>query len=215
MIKVSTAVQDIITASEPDRSALLRGVLNFTAYAKLIQPEVERRTHKPVQLGSIVVALSRLSSQLKDAKPLLPTVRLESLAVKSNLAEITFAKTQENKTRAQKLYAHKDFAQADFLTVTYGVGEISIFAPMHLVKPALAAFKPEKPRLLLQNLAALTVQFDEHYIETPNMYYVLLQRLAAQQINIVEVVSTFTELTLLVAQKDLNKLFVLMNALMR
>lgn len=212
MLKVSTIVKEVIFSSEPELTALSRGVLNLTAYAKRIQPAVERRAHKPVQLGSIVVALSRLAQDLTDENPLLPKVRLEGLSVKSHLAEITFAKTSDNKQRAQRLYTHKQFAHADFLTITYGVGEISIFAPMRLVQPALDTFKPEKPKLLLENLAALTVQFGEKYINTPNMYYVLLQGLAVRKINIVEVVSTFTELTFLVHQKDLNDLFVLMNS---
>lgn len=215
MLKVSTIVREIVLDSEPDQTALSRGVLNLTAYAKLIQADVERRTFKPVKLGSIVVALSRLAQEMHSEPRLLPDIHLDSLSVKSNLAEIAFSKTSENKARAQKLYGDKNFAQADFLTVTYGVGEISLFVPMGLVKSALMAFKPEKPKLVLDNLAALTVQFGEHYIDTPNMYYALLQRLAVRKINIVEVVSTFTELTLLVHQKELNSLFLLMNALTR
>lgn len=77
-------------------------------------------TYKPVKLGSIVVALSRLAQEMKSEAPLLPGVKLDSLSVKSNLSEIVFTKTSENKARAQKLYADKNFAQADFLTVNMG-----------------------------------------------------------------------------------------------
>lgn len=215
MLKITDIVKDILFASEPELTALSRHVLNLSAYAKRIQPEVERRALKKVQAGTIVVALSRISSDLSDEDPLLPRVVLDSIAVKSNLAEITFNKTAENKMQAQKLATKKQFAQADFLATVYGVGEISIFCPMSLVQPIIESFKPEKPRLVLGNLAALTVQFAERYIETPNMYFALLRALAVKKLNIVELISTYTELTFLVRQKDLNELFVLMNGLMR
>jgi hypothetical protein len=215
MIKVSDIVREIVYSSEPELTILSRKLLNLSAYAKRIQPQVERRTHKPVQLGTIVVALSRISAELTDEDPLLPPVVLDGIAVKSNLAEVTFSKTATNKLRAQKLITEKEFAQADFLTVTYGTSEIAIFAPMTLVQPILKTFRPDKPTLHLDNLAALTVQFSDQYIAIPNMYFALLRALAVRKINIVELISTFTELTFLVQQADLNELFQLLNGLMR
>jgi aspartokinase len=215
MLKVADIVKQLLFSSEPELTAMSRGVLNLSAYAKRIQADVERLAMKPVQMGTIVVALSRLASTLDNEDPLLPRVTLESIAVKSNLAEITFNKTSSNKLRAQKLYADKEFAQADFLTITHGIGEISIFAPMQMTQSIRKHFKPEKPKLFLENLAALTVQFGDHYIDTPNMYFALLRALSVRKINIVELVSTFTELTFLVQQSDLNDIFSIMNSLMR
>lgn len=215
MRKITDAVKDILYASEPELTALSRRVLNLSAYAKRIQPEVERRTLKPVQVGSIVVALSRLAADLSDEDPLLPKIELDSIAVKTGLVEIAFDKTAANKARAQKVLSEPEFTQADFLTIIYGVSEIAVFTSRSLAPPILKKFKPEKPKLHLDDLAALTVQFGQQYIEIPNMYFALFRALAVRRINIVEVVSTFTELTFLVAQQDLNELFSLMNSLMR
>lgn len=215
MLKVTNIVRDILFSSELELTALSRRVLNLSAYAKRIHKEVERRALKPVQVGTIVVALSRISAEVTEEDPLLPRIELEGLAVKSNLAEITFNKSAANKLRTQKLYSDSQFAQADFLTITYGAGEISIIAPMALVKPILKNFKPDEPKLLLENLAALTVQFGDHFIDTPNMYSSLLRSISVRKLNLVELISTFTELTFLVRQTDLNELFLLMNALMR
>ncbi len=215
MVKVSDIVKNIIFSSEPELTALSRHVLNLSAYAKRIRPEVERRAHKPVRIGTIVVALSRISTELTNEDPLLPKVELDGIAVRSNLAEITFHKTAPNKVRAQRLYTEKEFAQADFLNITYGASEISIFAPMPLVKQVLRNFKPDKPKLHLDHLAALTVQFSERYIEIPNMHFALFRAIAVRKLNVIELVSTFTELTFLVRQPDLNELFLLMNSLMR
>lgn len=215
MHKVSDIVRSIVFSSEPELTVLSRKTLNLSAYAKRIRGEVERKALKPVQLGTIVVALSRLSAELTTEDPLLPRVEVDSISVKSNLLEVAFNKTVENKLRAQRLYTANEFAQADFLTVTYGTGEISIFAPMVLSKAILKNFSPDKPKIHLDNLAALTVQFGEHYIDTPNMYFALLRSLAVRKLNIVELISTYTELTFLVRHSDLDELFRLMNSLMK
>lgn len=215
MLKVTDIVRDIIFASEPELTVMSRKLLNLSAYAKRIHREVERRTRKQVQLGSIVVALSRISQELTSEDPLLPKVKLDGIAVKTNLAEIAFNKTASNKSKAQKFIIEKEFAQADFLTVTYGASEISVFAPMQLVPTITKSFRPDKPKLLLTDLAALTVQFGDQYIETPNMYFALLQSISVKKLNIVELISTYTELTFLVKQHDLNELFSLMNGLMK
>ncbi len=47
------------------------------------------------------------------------------------------------------------------------------------------------------------------------MYFALLRTMAVRKVNIVELISTFTELTFLVKQADLNELFHLMNSLMK
>jgi hypothetical protein len=86
---------------------------------------------------------------------------------------------------------------------------------MNLVQPTLLAFEPDRPKLCLENLAALTIQFATQYINTPNMYFALFRAIAVKRLNVVDVISTFTELTFLVRQSDLNELFVLMNSLMR
>jgi len=215
VLKVADIVRDIVFSSEPELTVLSRRTLNLSAYAKRIQPEVERLALKPVQLGTIVVALSRLSTELTVEDPLLPQIELHSIAVKSNLAEITFNKTAANKFRVQKLYTENELVQADFITITYGASEISIFAPMSLIQLILKQFSPDKPKLFLENLAALTVQFGEQYINTPNMYFALLRAIAVRKLNIVELISTYTELTFLVQQSDLNELFSMMNSMMR
>lgn len=213
MIKISDVVRDLTQSSEIALTALSEGYLNLSAYAKLIQPEVERRTRKPVSMGSIVVALSRFAGSLKREEPLLPDVVLESLSVKSGLVEITFDKTKENRDRLQDLIQDKNFVAADFFTLTHGVGELSIVVPDALRDSVLAIYKRERPKLILGNLASLTVRFDEKYLEIPNTIYALLRHLALKRIDVVEIVSTFTELTFLLKQEDLNESFVTINKL--
>lgn len=213
MIKVTDVVKDLLYSSEPTLACLSRGHLNLSAYAKSIQPEVEKRTRKAVTLGSIVVALSRISSELKKAEPLVPHVVLENISIKSGLSEIAFDRTGAVRDKLQVLYRDPKFASADFLAVTHGMAEISIVVPDELRRTVLSAFRNHKPKLVIENLASLTVRYDERYLHIPNTFYSLLRHLAVKRINIYEIISTYTEITFLLHQEDLKEAFLTINAL--
>lgn len=212
MIKVVDAVRDIVYASDIAIEALSGGILNLSAYAKKIKPEIEKKTHKSVKLGTIVVALSRLQFDIKENKPLIPNVVIDNIAAKSGLVEITFNKTRENKAKLQRLYEDKLLAQADFFTVTQGIAEICIVVPEQLTKSVLNLYKNEKPKVIIPNLASLTIRFDEKYLQEPNVMFSLLKHLAIKRINILELVSTCTELTFLLHESNLQAAFTAISA---
>lgn len=215
MIKITDVVREIVYSSEVSLAALAGGYLNLSAYAKTIRRETERIARKPVRVGSIVVALSRLARVLKKEPALVPDVFLENLSAKSGLIELAFDKTKENQEKLQLLYRNKNFAAADFYTLTHSVGEISIVVPEHLHEVVLNIFKGKEPKFFLDNLASLTIRFSDEYINTPNVIYSFLRHLVPKRINIVEIVSTYTELTFIVDQGDLNLAFITLNQLLQ
>src|SRR5579885_1122182 len=213
MIKVTEVVREIIFDSEIALHALAQGYLNLSAYADSIQSEVERRCRKPVRVGTIVVAISRLARVVEKRDALLPPIEINHIAAKTGLVEITFDKTRGNRDRLQRLYTDNEFLSADFFTVTYGIGELSIVVPSTLKKAVLKHYGKQKPKLLLEDLAGLTVRFDEKCIWIPNIIFALVRPLAMKRINIVEIVSTFTELTFIVSQNDLQEAFIILSSI--
>jgi hypothetical protein len=213
MRPVASFVREILDESEIALTALIEGYLNLSAYAKKIQPEVERRAKRDVSAGTIVVALCRYEIDAKKRTPLTPRVKIESISTRSALAEVTFTKSQANRTRLRALHENEKLAEADLLTVTSGIREISLILPATLKGDVLKIFKGEAPTLVLENLASLTLRFPSRYLHTPNTTFALLRPLALNRINIVEVVSTYTELTVIVAEKDLQAAFAVLSRL--
>lgn len=214
MLKISDSVRNIVQESEMALTALANGYLNLSAYAKAVREEVEASVKKPVKTGSVVAALSRLATTLQKQQPLLPHVRIENLSAKSGLIEMTFIKTKENRDWMQLLNRDPLFTSADFFTATQGMHEISLMAPRELRERIRVCFRGQKPKLSLDHLAALTIRFGEEYISIPNVTYALVRHFAIKRINIVEIVSTFTELTFILAESDLDRSFSMMHRLM-
>jgi hypothetical protein len=69
--------------------------------------------------------------------------------------------------------------------------------------------------MIIRDLTGLTIRFDEADVHTPNLLHSLLQKFATEHLNIVELISTYTELTLLVTHKDTERAFSVLNQLQR
>lgn len=213
MKTVAAVVREIIDESEIALSALQSGILNLSAFAKKIREEVSSRAGKSVTTGSIVVALSRYEYDAKKRTPLTPTILIESISTRSNLSELTFARTQTIRTRLKEIHENTNLLDAEILTVTSGIREVSLIVPSTLKNEVITIFSGTTPTLILEELACLTVRFPARYLHTPNTIFTLLRPLALNRINIVEVVSTYTELSIIVAEKDLQSAFTIFSKL--
>lgn len=216
MIKISDVAREILYSSEVALSAFNNGYLNLSAYAKTIRRDAEARTKKSVQTGSIVVALSRLKKSAGKHgrnKSLTPDIAIDDLSVKSGLVEVSFDRTRENLARLRELYRDPAINASDFFMVTQGTGEITIIALETALPHIIRVMRPAKPKATIKNLVGLTARFDEKYLKIPNVIFTFVRRLALKHINIAEIVSTYTELTFIIDQKDLQEAFLALNEL--
>ena len=200
MIKASETVENILLKDELALESLRAGILNLSAYAQKIHPEVVRQALKPVRKGTIVVALSRFVKNINNISPLKPKVIIQDLSIKSPLFEVTFEKTSKNLKRVSEL--PKTWFTEGFITITEGVGEITIIIAEKMKQQLLNHFNV-KPKGQYSDLVAVTIRFkEEDYVDEPNMIFTLVSALASKRINLKEVVSTFTEISFIVKQSD-------------
>jgi len=202
MIKISDVVFEIIQNDEVELEAIRMGLLNLSAYARQILPLVAERTCKPVSRSAIVTSLSRMKNRLNNIPPLHPVVKIEDMSIKSPLTEISYEKTANTVELASKLNS-KSLLRGNFFTVTYGVGEISFIVSENLKNFILKSFATP-PKAVYEELVVVTVRFNqEDYIEVPNVIYTLVNTLARRRINIIEIISTFTEISFIVRKKEM------------
>jgi len=105
MITIPESVERIIRKSPYMEEALALGILNLSAVARLIRPEIEKETMKGVKDGAVIVSLNRLSRRiLKKTKRTRSAFRAApDLIVRSNLFEMTFANSDELPMKQKKL----------------------------------------------------------------------------------------------------------------
>ncbi|MBI4065361.1 hypothetical protein HY409_03250 [Candidatus Gottesmanbacteria bacterium] len=204
MIKVTDAVQSIIKGDEVALEALRFGILNLSAYAAKIHPTVETVALKSIKRGTIVVALSRLIKRLEPVASLKPHVIIDDISIKSPLCELTYEKTEDVLRSAATLQILSQ-TKNDFFTMTQGLGELTIICTQAAREGIITHLKTAM-KAQYNHLVSVTVRFSEkNYIEVPNVIYVFVSALAARRINIIEIVSTYTELSFIVKRQDMER----------
>lgn len=209
MIAIPEVVRNIIKKSPYLNEALSLQIINLSALARLIKPEVERELMKEVQQGAIIMALNREShiTQTKhhQQQKLFPSP--SDLMVRSNLIEVTLANSELLIPKQKRLLEHLSRGRNYFITITQGIFEMTIIASRELKNSILAIFEGEKIITTLENLSSLTVRLPEGNAFIPGIYNYILKALAWEGINIIEVVSTFNEFTLILEDKNIDFAF--------
>jgi len=203
MLRISEKLKEILESDQEAYIACQRGLLNLSAYAREIKKDLERQVKKTVNLKSVIVALSRLKRRLGKI-PSLGKISEQhfQLSLHSNLAELTYEKTAANLAVLKEVYQQLASNQQTYLTATQGLGEITIIGETQALAILQNHLKASRPLFKKNDLAGITVKFPASLIDTPNLIFFLLKKLAIKKINIIELISTFTEITFIVERKD-------------
>lgn len=203
MLKIIDATRNVLLEDEVALQAMSNEVLNLSAYAERILPLVEAATFKSVRKGSIVVALSRLSHELTKLPKLRPFVAIDTISVKSQLSTITFDNTQLNRQTVASLYELLKSNTNTFFVTTQSTSEITLILHESIISDVLDRFS-DKPKALFRDQSAVLIQFDEQYLDIPNVLFSFQTALALKRINLTEVISTYTEFCIIVNQDDVD-----------
>lgn len=200
MKTVTDSVREILYSSDTALEALRGGILNLSAYAQTIHAQVEQETWKSVRVGTITVALSRIASEIEKVEPLRPKVKITNLSIQADLCDISFEKTEkllELLPDLQKTLPHQ--ARSVFVQ-TVGLSEVTFVASSKLSGSIVKHLGD--PKSIFKDLVGITVTFEKEYLEIPNVIYSFIATLATKRINIIEIVSTYTELMFVIEAKD-------------
>jgi aspartokinase len=203
MRSVAQAVETIIEQKPFIQEALSKGIVNNAALAEEIKPQIEKELKKTIKFSAVNMAIRRLAEKLKETFVVKAKFNQESdLTVKSNLIEIVIYKTPEIQEQIKKIYDIVDFKKGDFLTVTQGLYEIMVIVNHKHEEKIKALFSQQSIRQVVKNLSSLTIALSEEAIETIGLFYQATRALNWENINIIDIVSTYTEMTYILKEED-------------
>ncbi len=215
MITVPAAVERLVRDTPYLEEALGLGVLNLSALGRLIRPDVAKAVMKDVRDGAIVVALNRLSRRMgRRAKRTQSVFRTApELIVRSNLFEMTFRRSETLPQKQKHLMEKTSRARNAFMTFTQGVNETTFIAGRELEAVLSASLKGEKLISRIGKLSSVTILLPHGTAIVPGVYSYVLKALAWEGINVVEVVSTLNELTIVLEDKSVDRAFAVIKRL--
>jgi hypothetical protein len=188
---------------------LAAGIINLSALARKILPQIEKELMKKVEEMTVVMALKRLSLKIEEKSCVIAEFlkNMGDLTVRSNLVEFTF-RNSDSLLEKQKLLLEElgDFRD-EFVTITRGVFEVAIIVNADAEKMVEEIFKQEKKISKITNLSAIIIKLPVEAVSVPGVHYSILKHLAWENINVVEMVSTFTEFTIIIGKDQIDRAF--------
>jgi len=208
MVTIAHLVEKIIEQKPFLQEALSRGIVNHAALAEELKPEIEKELKKEVKFSAVNMAIRRLSEKLE--KTFIKKAKFDQdsdITIKSDLIEITIYKTEDIQTQVKKLYDLVDFKRGDFLTITSGIHEVMIITNKKYEKEILELFPKKFIKKIIKNLSSITINIPLEAITTIGLFYVVTRALNWENINIVDIISTLTEMTFIINENDTARAF--------
>ena len=211
MSSLSRVAEGIINRSPFLREAMTENLINISALARKIKPELDRYFDNDIKEGAIIMAIKRLSPGTYHRLNL----KIEGIVkeigdflVRSNLTSYTYENSNTISTKQAELITILDEDKKKaFYTISKGVSETSIVTNLHEKEIITTLFQGEKLKLMDEDLASITVQLPTLNTEVYGVYYYLLKQLAWEGLNIVDIISTANEFTVIFHQEDVDHAF--------
>ncbi len=213
MISISHAVEGIVKHRPYLSEALAAGIINVSALARQLQPEVEKVLQKEVNTGAIVMSLNRLAPYLQIREQVQLNKLLNNMGdiiLRSNLCDYTF------KNSSTLLECHievlKNLVKNEevFYTLVQGVFETNIVLS-DTMEPWIEDYFKNEQCLFKQNaLSSVTLKLPRGNSMQPGFYYSIMKELSWEGINLTEVISSTNEFTVVVDNSLIDKTFVVL-----
>ena len=207
---IPSAVEEIIKKKPFLEDALVNGLVNLSALARSLKPEIEKLVDKQINDSAVIMALNRLIPRMK----LISTMKFRNVVsnigdiiVRSNLADYAFANSPTMFEAQAKLLDRVHSMKDVFCTFSQGIYETTLVVSSSIAELVERIFAEEKCLAKKNNLSSITVKLPEDNTVCPGVYYYIFKELAWDSINIAEVISTTNEFTVILNNKDIHRAF--------
>jgi hypothetical protein len=216
MKTIPSVVEEVIKKKPFLEGALIEGLINLSALARQLKPEIEQKIGKPVNESAVIMALNRLVPRLE----LTSTMKFKriiagvgDIIVRSNLTDFTYSNTSSLYSRQEELLKEvysSTTAQDIFCTFSQGIYETTLVVSSLLGPIVERIFRQENLILKREKLSSITVKLPPENTACPGVYYYIFKELAWDSINIAEVISTSNEFTVVVSDEDIHRAFTIL-----
>ena len=200
-------VKNIINRSPFISEMLIQDVISYSNLAKFLQPKVEALYGDSVSTSSIVMAVRRYSDELKKMSPGMKSKLDYEIQMKTNIYDVNFRADDKFQTKLSKLYEKVHPEEGDFLNMTFGSHETTLTVSEKHRALVDELTKDQEILHRYSDLVALTIVFHGDFLRTPGILYLAVRKLAWENINIIEIVSTMNVLTFVITREDSHRAY--------
>jgi len=213
MLSIATKVERIVMESSFLMEGLQRNLINLSELARQLQPQLENDMWRPVGQAAVVMALRRVAERLPEAanQPIQRARQTGELTTRTELTEYTYRHSESIGDSHRLLLERTARMGGVFVTVTRGVNEVMVICSRPVKQVVEEVFAGERLLTQQDNLNALTLHLNPETSRTPGIYHTILKQLAWDKVNLVNMICTYTELTVLLEQSQTSAAFTVLS----
>ena len=193
-------MQELLLAKPVLLAALGMGVVNYSALARALRGEVERRLGREVSEASVKVALIRFRERLSRSiaeEGVLKVVAESSTTLIDDVGLVTL-RASDPLALAPLLSG----VRARLLQITQGVHTLTIVTDSEVLEGLLRKVDPKLVEAVYKDQAAVILVSPREIITTPGVMAYLTTLLAVNGINITQVISTHTDTLFILGRQE-------------
>lgn len=214
MRTISDSIRDILQRSPYLAEAVSDGIINYSALARKLKPQLEEEHLKTFNEGAIVMALKRIGKLTPSTRSqfhVSKTVR--NITVRSNLVEYAFQNSRTLLRVQEKLLAVAEKEEDVIVNFAPGIFETAIIVSAPLETRLSELTEDEHCIKKFHKLSSISIRFHPDTAHIPGIYYPFFQALAWHGVNFIEIVSSFSELTFVFEDKEVDRAFAIIKGL--
>jgi len=207
MVTIARIVEKIVRDNPSLELMLSKDLISYSKLARYLKKEVKHELRKEVRDSAIIVAIKRLQEKAAKSYEMPKDLSARSLTTYSNLMEIGVVGSSALPEKIQEIYSFPELTEGAMLNISEGVNQTVFVFSEELEEKMKEVLAGEKVLVELKRISQISISFEKEMFETPGFLVYVLKELAWNGINVVEVISTYTELNVMVNGKDLTRAY--------
>ncbi len=214
MVTIARIVEKMVKENPSLEIALSKDLINYSKLARYLREEVESETGAKVNDSAIVVALKRIKERAEKLYEKKTLFKAEEITTNSNLMEITVVHSASVPEIVRDVFELGDVKQGSVVNITQGNRQTTFIFSEKLEGKVKELLEGEDIISEIRNVSEICIGFNEEMFKTPGFIVYALKELSWHNINIMEIISTYTELIIIVKDEDFMKAYKILRSVL-
>lgn len=203
MKTITQAIQEVLDSAPEAGFCFDKGLLNLSAFAKVINKDIEKRTFKKVQHASLVTALARLQSSSKK-EGVVSKIKFEYIKVITPVVQVVYKKTSTLSNSILDFQLRfENFITSEWYVWSSRKNDIVISTSLQVFEKLQSFIKNSQPENLVEDLVTISLGVSDSYQQESGILYSITRLFARRKIPIVDLISNPGEIEIMLHKKYL------------
>ena len=214
---ISEIVREEIETMPYVKAALELDLLNFSAFSRYLIPKVQNKFKKKVSREAVTVAIIRYQKSMKKhkiSKKLRKGIADCNISMRSDVVDLTLERTPEIQETVENFNKKINWRRGGIMFIVQGRAEVEVILDRENYNKIKEIVPEDSTINEIKKLSLISVhQPNTDLTFVSGFYNFLLGNLAMNNINVLQIMSTLTELIIIVSHQQASKAYEILNTM--